>query len=89
MASKKRDPKRAARIELRKLERKERQRSADRERLFATMPAGSRATAMDVPSSAVIEARAAAIHCPQCNGRLTMDEHTVDRDSAAISRASE
>lgn len=50
---------------------------AARERLAEVRPGGSPATAMPVPSAAVIEPRAvAAMPCPHCGGQYRILEHT-------------
>lgn len=50
-----------------------------RERLWRTRPGGSPATAIPVTSAAVIEARVAAMTCPQCGGSYRLLEHTRPR----------
>ncbi len=48
-----------------------------RERLATSLPGGSPATPVVVPSSAVIEPRAtAAMPCPHCAGQYRVLEHT-------------
>lgn len=86
MASKKRNPKRSARIAIRKREGSERKRANDKARLFALSPGGSPLVPLAVSSVAVIEHRARAIACPQCGGRLSIDEHNVDREGSELLR---
>lgn len=86
MAKKKRKAGRAAQLARRKLEQKSRKLAADRDRLFALSPGGSRERPMTIPSPAVIESRASAVACPQCQGLLLVDEHTVDRESGEALR---
>jgi predicted Zn finger-like uncharacterized protein len=52
-----------------------RQLVRDRERLAALVPGGSADRPIDVPSSAVIETRAEAQRCPQCDGPYRIDDH--------------
>lgn len=47
----------------------------DRERLWSLSPGGSAARPITVVSPAVIEARVAAMPCPQCEGELALREH--------------
>ena len=47
----------------------------DRERLWTLSPGGSSAQPLTVDSVAVIEPRARALPCPQCEGRLAVREH--------------
>jgi hypothetical protein len=60
-------------------EREARQLVRDREKLFALSPGGSRERPIAVESAAVIEVRAHATPCPQCESELRVREHrTVD-----------
>jgi hypothetical protein len=47
----------------------------DREKLAALSPGGSREHPVPVPSAAVIEVRARAMSCPQCDGTYRIREH--------------
>ena len=47
----------------------------DRERLWALAPGGSAERPIDVTSSAVIEVKARATPCPQCEGTLRLEDH--------------
>lgn len=49
----------------------------DRERLFELEPGGSARLPIEVPSSSVVESRAAAIACPQCGGEHLVEEHAA------------
>lgn len=69
--SKKR-PERTAR---RKAEREARQLVRDRERLAALVPGGSPDRPIEVNSTAVIEVRAQAQRCPQCDGNYHVGDH--------------
>jgi predicted Zn finger-like uncharacterized protein len=75
----KKRPERTAR---RKSERDARQLVRDRERLAELEPGGSRERPIEVTSSAVIEPRAQAQHCPQCAGSYRIDDHQAE--SAAL-----
>lgn len=86
MAKKKLDPKRSARIATRKREGGERKLANDKARLFALSPGGSRLAPLLVPSVAVIDHRASSVLCPQCGGRLSVDEHSVDREGEELLR---
>lgn len=72
--SKKR-PERTAR---RKAEREARQLVRDRERLATLVPGGSPERPIEVSSSALIEGRALAQRCPQCNGSYRVDDHQAE-----------
>lgn len=50
----------------------------DREKLFALSPGGSRERPIAVESAAVIEVRAHATPCPQCESELRVREHRTD-----------
>jgi len=71
----KKRPERTAR---RIAERAARQLVRDREKLAALSPGGSRDRPIAVPSAAVVEIRAHAMPCPQCEGELRVGEHRVD-----------
>ena len=71
----KKRPERAAR---RMAERVARGLVRDREKLWALEAGGSAARAIEVASSAVIEVKARATPCPQCGGRLDVEEHLAD-----------
>jgi len=47
----------------------------DRERLWALSPGGSAARPITVVSAAVIDARVAALRCPQCEGEYAQRDH--------------
>lgn len=81
MANKKQTQKRSTQLDTRKREGKDRQLVNAKARLFALSAGGSRLSPLSVPSVAVIENRATAVPCPQCTGRLTLDEHTIDRET--------
>jgi predicted Zn finger-like uncharacterized protein len=68
----KKRPERTAR---RKAERDARQLVRDRERLAALSPGGAKEHPIEVASSAVIEVRARAQRCPQCDGAYRLDDH--------------
>jgi hypothetical protein len=67
--------KRPERTERRSRERAARHLVRDRERLAALSPGGSEARPLEVASSSVIESRVGAMHCPQCEGSYTLDDH--------------
>lgn len=46
-----------------------------REQLAELQPGGDASRPLEVPSAVVIEGRAAAIPCPQCEGELRVDDH--------------
>lgn len=71
----KKRPERTAR---RASERQARQAVRDRQKLAALSPGGSRERPISVESAAVIEIRANATPCPQCEGELRVDEHRTD-----------
>ena len=50
----------------------------DRERLWAMSPGGSAARPITLDSAAVIEVRARALPCPQCDGELVVREHRAE-----------
>jgi hypothetical protein len=52
----------------------------DRERLATLAPGGSPTRPIEVATSAVVEARARATPCPQCDGELAVEEHAVAPD---------
>ncbi|HEY4244477.1 MAG TPA: hypothetical protein VGM88_31905 [Kofleriaceae bacterium] len=52
-----------------------RQLVRDREKLAGLSPGGSREWPLLVPSTAVIEMRAHAMPCPQCEGELRVKDH--------------
>lgn len=49
----------------------------DREKLASLSPGGASDRPIAVPSPAVIEGRARAMPCPQCDGPLEVIEHVV------------
>lgn len=53
----------------------------DREKLAALSPGGSPERPIAVDSAAVIEVRAHAQPCHQCDSEVRVGEHTVDRDT--------
>jgi predicted Zn finger-like uncharacterized protein len=59
-------------------ERAARELVRERDKLFALGPGGSAARAIDVVSSAVIEPRARALPCPQCEGSLQVTDHQAE-----------
>jgi hypothetical protein len=67
--------KRPARTERRRAERSARELVRDREKLAALSPGGSAERPIAVPSAAVVEIRARAMPCPQCEGRYRIREH--------------
>jgi predicted Zn finger-like uncharacterized protein len=67
--------KRPERTQRRKAERDARRLVRDRERLAALIPGGAEANPIEVPSAAVIEVRARAQKCPQCEGSYRIDDH--------------
>lgn len=83
---KKRKTKRVAQLARRKLQSKERKLSADLDKLFSLGPGGSPATALTVPTTALVEPSATAFPCPLCLGKLRMVDHDVDRDTADLLR---
>jgi len=50
----------------------------DRERLFLLEVGGSIERPIDVESSAVIEVKARAMPCPQCEGSLAIIDHQAE-----------
>lgn len=77
----KKRPERTAR---RAAERGTRQLVRDREKLAALSPGGSRARPIVVTSSSVIEVRARATPCPQCDGELRVGEHRAEAGLRAV-----
>lgn len=75
--SKKR-PDRPDRTERRIAERDARRLVRDREKLAALSPGGSRERPIAVESTSVIEVRAGAIPCHQCESPVRVGEHRVD-----------
>jgi hypothetical protein len=71
----KKRPERTAR---RKAEREARQLVRDRERLAALVSGGSSDRPIEVSSSSVIEGRAQAQRCPQCEGTYRIDDHQAE-----------
>ncbi len=67
--------KRPERTERRARERDLRRLVRDRERLAALLPGASADRPIEVDSPAVIEVRALAMRCPQCDGGYTLDDH--------------
>jgi hypothetical protein len=67
--------KRPERTERRARERDARQLVRDREKLAKLVAGGAREYPLEVPTAAVIEGRAEAMPCPQCNGELRVAEH--------------
>ena len=51
-------------------------RELARERLAALLPGGSHERTINVASASVIEVRAAAMACPQCDGSYRILDHT-------------
>ncbi len=90
MAKKKRKASRVAQLERRKRDQGARKLAADRDRLFALSPGGSKASPMRVSSVATIESKAAKVDCPQCAKTLVIDEHSavqVDGQGLRLIRA--
>ncbi len=71
--AKKERPRTSRRVRQQKLRRLVR----ERERLAELEPGGSPERPMEVPSPAVVELRAGAIPCIQCEGALGIEEHAV------------
>lgn len=67
--------KRPERTERRARERAARALVRDREKLAALSPGGSEARPIAIDSVAVIESRVGSMHCPQCDGTYTIDDH--------------
>ena len=65
------------RTERRIAERDARKLVRDREKLAALSPGGAREHPIVVASSAVIEVRAQAMACPQCEGAYRVREHNA------------
>lgn len=72
----KKRPERTAR---RQSERAARQLVRDREKLATLSPGGSPERPIAVDSAAVVEVRAQATPCPQCEGELRVGEHRSER----------
>jgi hypothetical protein len=70
--------KRPERTERRTRERAARQLVRDREKLARLVAGGAREHPLEVPSSAVIEIRARAMPCAQCEGEYKVIEHRAD-----------
>ncbi|HVV86638.1 MAG TPA: hypothetical protein VHE35_26450, partial [Kofleriaceae bacterium] len=68
-------PPQRPRVQRRLDERALRKLVQDRERLWSLSPGGSAARPLVVDSTAVIEPRARALPCPQCEGELRVGEH--------------
>jgi hypothetical protein len=68
----KKRPERTARREAARVARK---LVHDRERLASLSPGGSAERPIEVPTSSVIEGRARATPCPQCEGTLVVEDH--------------
>ena len=63
---------------IRRLEERAQQKLVrDKERLFALSTGGAREHPYEVTSTAVIELRALALPCPQCDGQLRLREHSA------------
>ncbi|MFO0724724.1 MAG: hypothetical protein U1E65_13160 [Myxococcota bacterium] len=67
--------KRSERTERRAAERSLRRLVQDREKLARLQPGGSEEHPIEVPAASVIEVRAAALPCPQCEGKLQLLQH--------------
>jgi hypothetical protein len=59
----------------------------DRETLASLAPGGSPERPIDVPTPSVIEVRARATPCPQCEGELGLDDHAVTMHAGEPLRA--
>jgi len=60
----------------------------DRERLFELEPGGSPRVALQVPSPSVIDAHAARVPCPRCDGKLELlEQAAVTLDAARLREA--
>ena len=70
--------KRPERTARRAQDRAARQLVRDREKLAALVVGGAREHPIVVTSAAVIEGRAAALPCPQCEGAYRVVEHRSD-----------
>jgi hypothetical protein len=77
----KKRPERTAR---RAAERAARGLVRDREKLAAMTPGGAKERPIAVESSSVIEVRAAATPCPQCEGELRVGEHRAEAGLRAV-----
>jgi uncharacterized protein with PIN domain len=74
----KKDPRKVRqRTERRELERDLRKLVRDKERLAVLEAGGSPERPLEVPTSSVIEIRAQATRCVQCDGELALQEHAV------------
>lgn len=54
----------------------------DREKLIAKLPGGSEDVPIEVAAASVIEGRARATPCPQCEGDLRVDAHRATASGA-------
>lgn len=61
----------------RKQERARERLAADRERLFELEAGGAPRVALQVPSPSVIDAHAARVPCPRCDGKLELIEQAA------------
>ncbi len=86
MSKKTRKASRAAQLARRKVEQRKRKIAADRDRLFALTPGGSRACPLAVSTAAIVESRASKVLCPQCEGTLIIDEHSAEQVAGASLR---
>jgi len=77
----KKRPERTAR---RAAERAARQLVRDREKLASLVAGGSPERPIAVESSAVVEVRARATPCPQCEGELRVGEHRAEAGLRAV-----
>jgi hypothetical protein len=72
------------RTERRAAERDARRLVRERERRAARERGGSAERPLEVPSSAVIELRARAMPCVQCEGEYQVDDHQADQGLRVI-----
>lgn len=73
----KRQPKRSDRTVRREQERASTRLQEDRERLFALEAGGRIERPIEALSAAVIEAHAASVPCPRCDGAQEVTEHSA------------
>jgi hypothetical protein len=71
--------KRPERTERRARERRARELVRDREKLALLSPGGAESRPIEVGSVAVIEGRARAMPCVQCEGTYRIDDHRAPR----------
>ena len=79
-------PRRPA-VERNKREKAARKLVRDRDRLAALEPGGTNDRPLTVESAAVVEARARALKCHQCDGELAVEDHRVEQYQGELLRA--